>query len=586
MDQKHASRTCLPIPAVFLLISLACGLPAVGGTATLENISPASIPSFTPFGDLVTIRGNPIMTEVGPGSSEIQLGEGVSIKVPTGAFSSANQLKISRLQIAFDQIAPDVQAGTFYVISTQQDVTNLGAPVILAIPRPGPDVTVVRYLNSEWYTVQVEPGDVMLVPIYHFSQGIFGFFEWWSERDVALGEAIEGMDNTNPASRMRTHIEAGDQNVHSFFGVSEQSTQTDTEMCADMISLLQQYNTPANRQFPETSGSTSDMLAFLHAGSSPSEVSGPYWHLTYDSMDTINSTLLATEGQVNPAQFLKIAIDANSGNIPLGVLAAHNYLKEITYKGRNAYSPASGLPAEYGEPASHLASWREGDNITSAGEYDKMGPIYHIFAAMTGGLWLPTRASGPVIATGEAFLRTFRNGGDRPDTQKASADQCGIDAADWLRTHPAEEQAQPPVQGQQITVTGTLEPVGLNPGHDITTNTITITFWTDGSQLVTGSAKYASYYDWEECGVALPSSTRWELTGVYDPVTHTFEGEGQEYGAGQITYTNCNVGDVPEYLSGQGITWEATLTDGTVTGSITLIQSGGTPLLRVTFTAK
>jgi hypothetical protein len=52
---------------------------------------------------------------------------------------------------------------------------------------------------------------------------------------------------------------------------------------------------------------------------------------------------------------------------------------------------------------------------------------------MTGALWLPTSASGPGIAAGEAFLRTFRVGGDRPDTEKASADQCGIDAAAWLR---------------------------------------------------------------------------------------------------------------------------------------------------------
>jgi hypothetical protein len=43
------------------------------------------------------------------------------------------------------------------------------------------------------------------------------------------------------------------------------------------------------------------------------------------------------------------------------------------------------------------------------------------------------------------------------------------------------------------------------------------------------------------------------------------------------------VGTVEENLRGDGGTWEAVLNDGIITGSITLIQSGGTPLLRVTF---
>ena len=288
------------------------------------------------------------------------------------------------------------------------------------------------------------------------------------------------------------------------------------------------------------------------------------------------------------AEFLKIAIEANNGNIPLGVLAAHNYLKTVTYMGRTTYNQKAGLSSEYGDPASHLRSWRQGTNITAAGEYDKMGPLYHIFAAMTGALWLPTRASGPAIASGEAFLRTFRVGADRPDTSKAAADQCGIDIAAWLRNHPPEEEndqadTQPPVSVQVITKTGEVVPVGMDPGIRVTANSATLTYQDDGKAEVTGSAEYATIYLWEDCGKELPGSVRWELTGEYDPATRQFTGTALEYDAGQITYTDCSVGTVEEYLRGDGGTWEAVLNNGVITGSITLIQSGGTPLLRVTF---
>ena len=373
----------------------------------------------------------------------VELYEGASIEIPPGAFPEPNQLQVTRVDVAFDQIAPDVSAGEFYVLITQDDVPALGAPVILEVPKSTEHVTVVRYDGGAWLPVEVEAGPTTRIRIDHFSKGIFGFFEWWSEKDVEMGETLDSMDNDSPQARMRSAIEGGDPLVHSFFGVNEQSDQTDTEMCYAITSMLKLYNLPHNRAFPANEGSTRDLAEFLFDGASPSNTGGQYWDLTKDSMEEIRDKLLENQTQISPAEFLKIAIDANNGNIPLGVLAAHNYLKEITYRGRTEYSPSSGMPPEYGEPASRLRSWRQGTNITAAGEYDKMGPLYHIFAAMTGALWLPTSASGPAIASGEAFLRTFRVGSDRPDTPKAAADQCGIDAAAWLRNHPPEEEGTP-----------------------------------------------------------------------------------------------------------------------------------------------
>ena len=145
---------------------------------------------------------------------------------------------------------------------------------------------------------------------------------------------------------------------------------------------------------------------------------------------------------------------------------------------------------------------------------------------------------------------------------------------------------QPPTPGQLLSKTGTVVPVGLDPGLRATSNKISITFQDDGRGVVRGSGVYAAIYMWEECHKELPTSTRWELTGTYDPATKRFGGTMQEYGQGQIAYTNCSVGDVPEYTRGQGGTWEAALENGVIKGSMTLIQGGGTPILRVTFEAR
>jgi len=596
MSHRNLLQVRFLAPALIIFSILACTLSPTGSPVVPQEPPPVSesnaealadLPELASFADLVTVDSDPVTVEVGPETSLVKFSAGASIQIPAGAFPVSNQLKVVQAEVAFDQIAPDVRAGRFYVVSTREDVLLLGAPLVLEIPRPSAEVTVVVYEGGNWLPVQVEPGELMRISINHFSKGVFGFFEWWSERDVELGETLDSMDNDSAQAHMRINIEGGDESVRSFFGVDEQSTQTDTEICAEFMTMLQQFNKPQNRQFPADEGGTIDLADFLFAGESPSLQGGQFWNLTSDSMDVIRDDLLATEGQIGPAEFLKIAIEANNGNVPLGVLAAHNYLKTITYMGRTTYNRKNGLSPEYGDPASHLRSWRQGTNITAAGEYDKMGPLYHIFAAMTGALWLPTRASGPVIASGEAFLRTFRVGADRPDTSKAAADQCGIDIAAWLRNHPPEEESdqaetQPPVSGQVITMTGELVPVGMDPGIRVTSNSITLTYQDDGKAEVTGSAEYATIYLWG-CGKELPGSVRWELIGEYDPATRQFTGTALEYDAGQGTYTDCSVGTVEEYLRGDGGSWEAVLNDGVITGSITLIQSGGTPLLRVTF---
>ena len=375
---------------------------------------------------------------------------------------------------------------------------------------------------------------------------------------------------------MRAYIEKGDENVKSFFGVNEKSNKTYKEMCDEILAVLQKYNNPDGRKFPQdVDGWSYELADYLYAGNNPSQVGGPFWKATEKSMDEIDNVLFASKKQNSPAEVLEIAIEANNGNVPLGILAAHNYLKEVTYKGRRAYSPKTGMPWEYGSTAARLSSWRQQTNITAAGEYDKMGPIYHIFAAMTGGLWLPTSASGPAIAHAEAFLRTCRIGADYPDTSKAAADQCGIDAAKWLRDNPAE-----PKKGI-ITLVGQLYPAGFGTAKTVTKNYIAITYHDGGEGGVGGEAAYAGIYLKNsgipgQCDKDLPYSLRWEIFGEYNPVTKKFKGTARQYTAGQLIYDNCTVGTVEEMFDRDAI-WEAELNDGIVTGSIYQLRSDGSP---------
>jgi hypothetical protein len=124
------------------------------------------------------------------------------------------------------------------------------------------------------------------------------------------------------------------------------------------------------------------------------------------------------------------------------VLAAHNYLKNIKYQGVHDFHVGKPFPEKQGSPASHLASWREGSNLTPAGVYDKIGPLYHIFAAMTAEVWFPTQFGGDIAVNGEALLRTFQLIGDHPDMQKALADGCGENAGQWLRDNPPSEEQE------------------------------------------------------------------------------------------------------------------------------------------------
>ena len=469
------------------------------GESTSNLASSVPVPAeFASLGSLASVPSNPQSFNVDKNAHLLKLGSGMSLQVPAGAFSSPNQLLLTEVNVAFDKISFEVKQSPFYVLSPRDEVGTLGTPLILEISIPSGDVMVVQYDGQNWQAVVGTAGQTVQLKITHFSNWLWGYVEGRSEED--LKENLSQNPALNiPLIRSRTLIENGDALTRTFFGVGEAAEQSQDQMCSEIMDVLEQYNTPKNREFPE--GSTAlnlDLAPFLFDGKTPESSGGYYFNVTEASLDTINDTVLASTTPLSPADVLKISIDANDGNIPLGVLAAHNYLKQIKYQGIYDFKFGQPFPPDQGLPASHLASWREDSNITPAGEYDKMGPLYHIFAAMTAGIWFPTRLGGDIAVNGEAMLRSFQLLKDNPDLQKAAADACGDNAAVWLRDHAATNQVvtakQPPATTEvdrnytgQISVKFYLDPADNTWKCDesaLFTYTFTLHFYTDGSIMM------------------------------------------------------------------------------------------------------
>jgi hypothetical protein len=454
MAHKKISPACLLAPIVIIFSILACNFPSASQVATQSpsttplQFTLEDFPELAIYGELATIQPGSITAAVGPQAGRMGLYAGASLEIPAGAFPAENQLQQTWVDLAFDQISFDAKISPFFVLTPREEVPVLGVPLILEIPIPEGDVTVLLYDGQYWQQVTGPRGGTALVEITHFSNFIWAYLEWRAE-EAMLAEQAENPSLNIPKTKMRTYIENGDANTRSFFGVDESAIQSPDKMCDDILKLLEQYNTPKNRAFPADSSSMSlGLVPFLFDGAAPEKSGGYYYDITIPALENIHATVLSSDPgkPLSPADVLKISIDANGGNIPLGVLSAHNYLKTVKYQGLADFKVGKPFPPEWGGAASHLASWREDDNITPAGEYDKMGPIYHIFAAMSAGLWMPTKFAGAVAVNGEAMLRTFRHGGDRPDLEKADADACGNLASDWLRDHTPSEQppaAQP-----------------------------------------------------------------------------------------------------------------------------------------------
>ena len=323
-------------------------------------------------------------------------------------------------------------------------------PAVLSVPLPAATTLALQLRNGKWERVAAE-GDAasLTVSINHFSSVTSAFLtaaEW-----VTAGKVPPEWEPTH-----RQAVEASDELTRKFYGVGELTTRTIEDRCREFKASLAPILAspgPNTMVLPPDKPNVASLASFLKHGDSPSRdaalspdkraVSPYYWQKTAPSMDAIAARLAARGGQSSPADLLAIAIEANGGNVPLGILAAHNFLKDAAYQGRlqgdpkpeGTWTPADAtvktVDPRFGRIAGQMQTWRTREAWSPKGRYDKLGPLYHIFATMTAAVW-GGGWFGHVAENGEAFLRYFGIGSDVYDPDKGAADTCGRLTGDWI----------------------------------------------------------------------------------------------------------------------------------------------------------
>jgi hypothetical protein len=129
-----------------------------------------------------------------------------------------------------------------------------------------------------------------------------------------------------------------------------------------------------------------------------------YARFTRVSERELRQKVLASGGNLTPADVMKMALEATNGNYPAAMLTAHNFLKNVAYKGRGSTSGVGMLMPTGGEEyivdvASRLVNLR-GD----PGKADKLGPWYHMF----GILFLGSVTSEKMARDGTHFEQCLR----------------------------------------------------------------------------------------------------------------------------------------------------------------------------------
>ncbi len=400
------------------------------------------------LGKIATPRGKVVEATIGPEGGVVSMEDGAKLQVPAGAITKPTRISVAAMDLNVQRFAFEVSSSLGFVVSADAEIPKLDPPLVLEIPwdlakRP---VGVGERTGGAWKARPSGPGgDAVRIEINHFSKSVFGVLEWFSDGLTRINRVSDEANPLDTVKFERNKVETfPDPNVQAFFGVGEHATRGHHDYCDEFKTMLRAFGSKENLKFPSerhTLRSPTDpesfqaLGLFLHSAKVPKDHGGYYFEATKDSMPKIHEALMAFSGQASPAEYLKICIVANGNNVPLGVLAAHNYLKEVTYFARDTWDGKNKMPPESGQAASKLAPWRA-DPIAAGGYYDKMGPLYHIFAAMTAATWgyggVGELDLGLIAVEGEAMLRALKVGADMPDVPKGIADDCGLSIGNWI----------------------------------------------------------------------------------------------------------------------------------------------------------
>ncbi len=217
-----------------------------------------------------------------------------------------------------------------------------------------------------------------------------------------------------------------------------------------------------SRCFVETNGGTLiDGEQFeqlmIHAVEPDAQGSNVYVKLVAPLLPGLQASVLASNHPLKPAELLKLCLDSSNGNYPLAVLLAHNYTKNIAYKGRQAREKLAGLiaqgkpykfPADIGGAAAHLVTMREKPG-------DKMGIYYHSFVPLVIATWTGSPNSADKAIVDEYLVRNLAwakkqipnaigkylpDMGSPPDSEKKQSDLNFAGAAhdihNWRKPNP------------------------------------------------------------------------------------------------------------------------------------------------------
>lgn len=548
---------------------------------TVQLVTPrvAADEHLREFGELVRPRGRSGTMETGPGGGTLELDGGARAVVPAGAFEKANRLHVLPLDLDLQYVAFEVSGARVFSMSTDDHVAALGAPVVLEFPRPVRPFSVLEKSGGQWRELKPADGPTVKIEIAGFSDRLFATVEWKTPielfdegglplmEDLAAESESVREERTSPMTmKVRARQERGDEWTKKFYGIGEHTDRTPESFGSEMQKLLAPYAKGGKLDLPSDRPWTNiELIGYLFASGRPADHGGTYYARVKDSQTKIRDAVLGAPSPLSPGQLLKICIDANGGDVPLGVLAAANFTKDITNAGR-LYSGVSSdkqVPREWGELASRLQTWRSED-IAKAGYYDKMGPLYHVFAAMTAGVWGGEGLADAAVE-GEMVLRATGWTGDHPDPEKRDADKLGNSIAKWiLRGMPGaqdliEPVAKPPVADppKPFTVSGR---VIIGAGQPDASLILTIDA---AAGTIAGSFVGKSVLTAPDGETTVTGSYIGTITGTYrgDAASGTLEGE-----VGMRVKAVTSDGD--EAVGNTSCTLEGRLDGGTVTGTI------------------
>lgn len=435
---------------VLVVMILGCG-----GSSSSSPAPPAPGP-LAQLGELATQEGPGVSLDLSPAGGQFALPGGAVLHVPAGALSQATKVTVARSALSLDHVSFYVAGSFAYQLSANRDVERISPPLRLEVPGDPAQVAIGALGGTGWAKRSEYTGGTSAVLIDHFSEHAFAFVQptpALSENPAVPAHPDEVVKVRAGSDYIRDHANQWEK---EFLGIGE--VETPMAHCEALKRLIDEKRRTWDFRFPadvisDPLFATFRMGKFLFTSKSSTEVTGPeqvFWQKTMAAHARIKARVLASSQKLSPAQLLQVAVEESGNNAAMGILAAHNFLKQTTNEGRDMILENFGNPftgeisvgpamrandqraqmfeenaqLHGGEVASKLRAWRNIDRSPS-GAYDKMGPLYHVFAAMTAATFMPHINGGAIAVAGEAAMRASGITGDVADFEKAQADFCG-----------------------------------------------------------------------------------------------------------------------------------------------------------------